>query len=521
MAIHFLDLFPFLTSAKDPESEKKKRLKYTGKNITSNRYSKYYKVNQGEVEPVLGKFFFDAYRVISPAQVFLHRSVKTATLKSATIYHFLDSNDRDLQEKLSWASIEERATTTPIKELVPHLRRELKLLTESLDANKIKAINNCYALLVAFAQFAAFDFLILLKKFDPGILEHNFTRPPVIAAVPGIRVGEDIKDFLEVAIPLDPDQDWANALEVLKDLRGGTDLVGRENWRKLLVLLRDIKRSKILEYMVQYIDRDPLWQPKAKVYREDIATSWLNERRKEVSEAITQIASSKRNDQLAGLLKQVFGDSEISGMKHYTEKAGELYHKKNFDGFSHTEGMGYLAAFCNGYVKKDVRDLCDFLLVRGQWKMPHLSKPLSEGLYSALDLADRVLAFDDALSDSGEHGARLKGAITKVDRDKGEARYIRIILNTVNEDAAELLGQAYQVLVFLGKSLKQVQEDYDKSAGALIVNWKELETHTPVPPGAWFREIYRKIYYFAQILHMFHQTTAKSSASSGEPQGEP
>jgi hypothetical protein len=254
--------------------------------------------------------------------------------------------------------------------------------------------------------------------------------------------------------------------------------------------------------MVRHIDKNPSWVPGAKLPEEHIAEAYLEGRRTEAREAMDRIINSRKNAQVGALAATIFGSADIERAKYYTVKNSEIYEKKNFDGFLFAQGINYLKAFLLDHFKKDIRELCDILLIRGQWTAQALSQQMSDGFHRTMELSDKLIAFDETLSDDGENGSRLKASIVKADRDKSQARYVTIILNSVNEAAQELINLAVQSLIMVGKNLKGLYEDYQKNPHELVINWKELESASEAPLGQRIADTYKKIYYFIQIMQL-------------------
>jgi hypothetical protein len=359
MANAFLDkLFSLFSSGQDPDAAKKRQIKQLVKNISANKYSRFYKIKTEEIDGSLGKFFFDVYKIISSAQVFMQNATKSAQLKQITAEAFLDKNLLEIRGRLTSESIEERAkaANVNIKDLAKSINKDLAALSAAFDTTRISSIDRCYNLILALSQFVAFDYFFLLKKFDANITERNFTYQPKFAAIRGEYLLEEIKDFIDVSFAIDPDQDWKNALRALKDYKG-MDVVVYDQWIKLLNLIRDIRKSGILELMIQHIQKDPFWISKPKLSDEHIAESYLEERRAEAKAAVDNILNSRKNAQIGVLAKTIFGTAEIEKTKYYTEKAGEIYVKKNFDGFIFAGAINYLKAFLLDHFKSDIREL--------------------------------------------------------------------------------------------------------------------------------------------------------------------
>jgi hypothetical protein len=507
MAAAFLDkLFSLFTSGKDPEAGKKKQLKQLVRELSKNKYSRFYRAKQEEIDGSLGKFFYEIYKTIAPAQVFLQNAAKSSQLKQAAAEAFLDKNLLEIRKRISAESIEERAKTTAIKDLSKQLGTEMTAFSTAFDSSRIEAVDQCYNIILAMVQFVSFDFFFLLKKFNPNIAERNFTTLPKFAPVRGEYLSDELKDFLELSFAIDPGKDWKNALRVLKTYKNGVDVVAADQWNRLLNNLREIQKSNILELMIRHIDKKPQWVSSPKIPDEHIAETYLEAMRAEARTAVEKIVNAKKDAQVTVLVKTIFGSAEIDRAKYYTEKASEIYVKKNFDGFLFAAGINYLKAFLLDHFKKEIRELCDLLLIRGQWTAPVLSRQMSESFHQLMNLADELIAFDETLSENGENGSRLKASIIKADRDKSQARYVTVILKSVNEEAQRLINTAAQALISIGKNLKNLLDDYQKTNRELIMNWKELESASEAPMAQRMADTYKKIYYFIQLM----QTLSKN-----------
>jgi hypothetical protein len=508
----FLDsLFSLFAGSADPGAVKKRQLKELAKNLRSNKYSKFYRIKTGQADPSLAKFFWDMYKVVATAHVLMQNALKSVQLKQIVIDAFLEKPALDIRARLSPEAIEQRAQTGAPEALAKQLRREAAELAAAFDNNRIAAIDGCYNLIITFTHFVSFDFFFLLKKFDPKMADRNFSKVPAFEALPGDAVTEDLKDFLELVQGIDPDQNWKTVLKVLKTYKNDVDVVSPDQWGKLLLQLRDLRRSLILEMMIRHIDKNPGWASKSKISNEHIAEPYLESLRTGIEETIETIANSKRNAQIRDLAMAVFDRADINRLKFYTEKGSEIYVKKGFDGFLYAQGMNYLKAFILDYFKKDIRELCDLLLIRGQWISAPLSQPLSDGFHNIMALSEELIAFDEALADNGGTGGRLKLALVKADRDKGQAKYVRLILKSLNEEAQATLVKGAKNLIVLGQNFKKVLEDGKKTPRELITNWKELEASSDAPLIPRITEAYKKIYYLVQLLQLLLQTNQEDS----------
>ncbi|MDR1390157.1 MAG: DUF5312 family protein [Treponema sp.] len=497
------NLVGVLSGANDPKTAKKKRLRQLVKDLGKNRYSRFYHARTGELEDSFAKFLYDIYKVTASAQVFLQNAAASAELRAITVEAFLNKDLKALNDKLSAAAIQRKAAAVPVKDLGAMVKRDLAAFVSAFDNTRVNGIDACYNAVIALVRFVSFDFYFVLKKFDPGMAERSFTRAPRFQGLAASEITEELKDFMEFSAAIEEDRDWKSALSVLKTYKEGMDVVNSDQWTKVIRLLKDVGRSRILELVLQFTLRDPLWQSVPRVSGERVADSFLDAKKAEIEGAINKIQHDKRGAQINQLAQTVFGSAEVERLANYTNKGNELLLKKNFEGFTKIDAMNYLKAYMLDFFKKEVRELCDLLLIRGQWTSNVLSQPVSDAYHEMMDISERIVAFDEALADSGEHGGRLKQALVKVDRDKGQGKYIRIILGTVNNTAQRMINSASSSLITIGRNFKSLLEDMQKKPAELIMNWHELGSASEQPLSRRIAEDYKRMYYFVQLLQFY------------------
>jgi uncharacterized protein with HEPN domain len=502
-------LFSIFLKAIDPEAGKKKQLKQLTKELIGNRHAKFYLPKQQEVDPSLGKFFYDIYQILSHVQVFLENAARSVQLKQLTVETFLDIKYLDARQRLNADYVAEQAKSMPISEISKILQEDLDLLSTAFDDSLIATVDHCYNQIVALIQLSNFDYFFFLKKFDPFFIERNFNYLPKFNAVRGQYITDQLKDFLDISQAVDPDEDWETALTVLKLYKNGMDVVVPEQWNRVLSQIRELKHSGILEFIIKHIDRDPNWEFEPKESGVSIAQEYLEGRRIEVQEAMNSCVSAQKRAQINYLASSIFGDPDIKRTRYYTDQESEIYIKKEFKGFIYTAAINYLKVFLTDIFKKEMQDLCEFLLIRGQWSSVDISQEMSSCYHQLLDISDQLIVFDESLSEDGTQGSRLRAAIVKFDRDKSQTRSITHALYFVNDHALSLINAAARAFIVIGKNLKNIHEDYHKDFPEFILNWRELEPLSEVPLLQQINYTYRRIYNFIQLLQLLSKQSEK------------
>jgi DNA-binding phage protein len=270
----------------------------------------------------------------------------------------------------------------------------------------------------------------------------------------------------------------------------------------MLLGLRDVVNSKILELIVQCGSMNPIWSSKPKFPDEHIAEAWLDFKIGKAQECVDKINTSEKNKQISVLLKEIFYGGDLTRLEFYTVARGDIYRKKDLSDFAYAEGLNYLSVFLSEYVEKDFNELFDILLIRGQWTNNSSSKEVSEAFHQLLEIPAAVSRLDESLSDDGVDGSRLKAAFIRVDRDPSQGRYINSIIETVNETALEILESSAGQLAVIDKHLKNLVDDVQKKHPELIINWKELNSVAKSPLLQQMAEDHRRINCFVQLLHL-------------------
>lgn len=489
----------------DPEADKRRLIKNLGKDLAHSRYH-FYKPKTSEALPGLARFFYETYKVIAPAQVMLSNASQSGVLKSFVIETFLSAEQKQHAACLTDEYIKEKAKTLSIKDLQEHIKQSMLAFFSAFDAEKTMQIDNAYSTLLSFINFINFDFFFLLKKFDSNITERTFTYTPKFDSLSGDYIADDIHDFLEVFAPLDLEADWKRIFEALKEYRN-MDVIQVESWTKLAVALKNVRDSGVLEQLVMHVKRDPFLTVTPRVTGERIVETFIDKMKNQTTMSLQKIAQERRNSKIDDLAKTVFGTSIVLRLKNYTDKANLVFAKKMLGGYTQTQPLNYLKAYLIDYFKKDIRELVDLLLIRGQWSTNIQSQQLSDGYHGLLEVSEQIIQFDDSLADDGEIGSRMRNALMRADREKEYVKFVRQLLKDINDKALALVNSSALSLITVGRLLKALIDDLAKPHHELMLNWKEIENASTIPLREAMTEAYKKIYYMVQLLQFYAKET--------------
>ncbi|MCR5723824.1 MAG: DUF5312 family protein [Treponema sp.] len=503
----FLDkLFGSLFGGNDPDAAKKRQLKAIAKNLAHSKY-KFYKTGSDQVLPSFGKFFFDIYKAIGPCQLMFQNQENQNQMKKMVVEYSLSEQQRQLAEELSEESIKAMAAHMSPKEVKAKIKQSLELFNSEFDSIKITAIDALYAKTMAFKSFCQYDFYFMLKKFDSSIREQEFSRSPKFDPIDASYIAEDLKDFVAVIAGLPMDTDWTDMLQMFKTIRG-VEPVKPVLWGKIIARLRALQASGIFDMMIQLITKDPFYKTVTEDKHEQIVEAYIDKIQKEATDAVKKLEADQQHSKIDSLLSQIFNTTTIVVLKGYTEQGSAAYEKRNLGSFEYAAPLNYLKAFLVEYVKRDVREYADMVLIRGQWTTNPLSQQMSDAFHNLMGASDKITAFDERMAEDGAVGIKLKTLLPRTERDKEAAGIVRTVIGDANDEAKDYIASSARDLVTFAKNVKMLLEDYQKKNPEMITNWKELDRFAEHPLQELGVEVYKKIYLLVTLLQNYLTNTS-------------
>jgi hypothetical protein len=498
----FLDRLFQLFASDDPDRQKQKLLREISAELKRSR-AHFYNPAKQTAEPNLARFFWEIYKTVAAAQVLLKGAEVSGALKMALVELSLTEEQALLKERLTERSIDERAKKgADPAGLEAEVKRDVKTLMEGIDTNWMNDIDALFNRILVFLDVIGFDYFFLLKKFDPGLPERDFSYTPHFESLEASTVLEELQDFLEILPNIDPEADWDRIHAILKQHRG-MDIVSRDALRKTLQLVRDVQRSGVMLLMVRHATSNPAWKPMVRTHRDRIVEPYLTKIKAEAETTAQKVAHSRRSEKMEELARAVFGSGAVAKLNNYSEQSNPEYAQKLLGGFLHVSALNYLRAFLVEYLPKSIREVVDLLIINGKWANNQPSNQMSEAFHQLLNVSEKIGQFDTDLAEDGELGRRLKTIALRADRDRKALVQLRAALQQVNDEARTMIGDSVQHFVSVARVLKLAHEDIGKPNPAFLVNWKELKPSSGKELRAVIALAYKKIYSFVQLMQMY------------------
>ena len=387
----------------------------------------------------------------------------------------------------------------PVKEMSVSINQNIELLNKEFDSAKVAKIDALYSKLVSMMNFCNYDYYFLLKKFDSSLHERNFQTSPKFQAINSSYIVEDLRKFIDVAWPIPFDQDWEDVLKLLKHVKG-TDIISAGVWRKVLAKVRPLRDRHVLEMMIQLITENPLYKDSYKADEFHIVDDYISSIKKQADEVLEKI----KKQQAEGKIDSLVGAVEVPSLRNYTEGASEAFERKGIASFKYTNPLAYLKNFLLEYTKKEIREVADILLVRGEWTNQQMSTPMSEAFHQLLGASDRIVKLDSLLAEDSQWGIKIKTHLPRSERDRDARGIIQTTVRDANNEAASCIITSVQNFMIFDRNLKMLLEDFVKfPRSELLLNWKDLDHFAEGRLKEMCVTVYKKIYAFVQLMQAY------------------
>lgn len=495
----FKKIIESLFGSSDADAEKRKQLKLINKRFSKSRYNKFYKRSGNEALPPLAKFMYEIYKVIYPAQTMFQAMPNQNILKRLVIEFSIPDAQKNLEEQLSEEKIIEMSKQIPLSNIKAHVTKISAQYSEFFTLEKITQIDNLYKQMVVFKDFCTFDFYFLLKKFDKGFREGDFSAPPHFEKVNAEYINENLKDFITAVAAIPLDADWTTLFKILRAYKS-VEPVTLATWKKIMSRLQALQLSQAFELILKLSTENPALELDMPAVSANIVEPYLDNLRTTAEKTVHKLLEDERNSKANDLTSQLFGDVETQVLKNYTDSLEATFTRKGLKTYMYAQPLNYLKLFLLEVLKKDLREYYDIVVIRGQWEAQALTKPFSESYNQLLAVSEQITQFDNAIAEDGTTGLKIKTLLPKTERDSGSKNIINRLVEEANETARDYVMQSTKNIVTIGKIIKSLIDDQSKSKPELITNWKELDKYSETPLKDAGIGLYKKIYLFTNLI---------------------
>lgn len=462
-----------------PEQVKQRRLREVKNNLS--KVGNFFNASKIQVLPQFAKFIYNLYKAFMPFKFFVQRYRTSNKIIHFVVEKYLNDNQKQALEYIYSFSSNDVVNFTP--DISKNLDNNLNYLLNNITQEQIRLIDETCGALDIFFDLASYQYYSIIKNFDSLFPENDFIYKPRFNTVSCGVILDDIKDFLECIYSIRDVSIWRNLYDILLEVYGDRDNfpIKPNVWLKILTSIIEINKNKEILYLIRYVSGDPDYLPISGVKKAKAkAKLFFNDLSKHVSNERAKIEILQKNSKSKLLAEKLFPGMTLVSLENYSERM----HAKitsaivNTTGYVYSDLLVYIKTHAVNFVKKELSDIINVLIIKGQWKDMEVSREISNDIHSLVGVYSNLIDFDNNLGEQGTYGNRINSLLHRISvGDKSSEKLLLNIIADINKKALILLNEYYLVIKSLERRLNDCLEDYFKPASEkeFIYNWKELD----------------------------------------------
>ena len=454
---------------------KKKRMKKLSKEI--NKFMKgAYNIKTKKVSSEFGAYIYEIYKLIHG----LINSMKIDFIneKGVKIQQYLITQNLTDTQKSIVKSIDEENMRRNIVQIgaqktLDFINDEISRMMNYFNKDTIIGINNTYNRLAGFSKFILYDFYILFKEFD-----NDFSGE---SASDDIRFKDSdgkylIEDLMKLNKALTSVVFNSNLYAVFKNYEQFHELpiIDKKNFSKLMNMVNKLKKTKVVQNLIKIISGNFSYSMNMEYSNKDIVSNYGNTVYFDCKNIWTSLVTQNRNSKINKLQSDVFGETKILRLYHYTLEMSERLKRNNFTTFSLCKPMALLRTFYIEKYKINISNTINELIIKGDFADSSFQGKLSDVYYKAEKIQKTIFDFDTELSEEKKTGNTIKTYIHSTDKEKSKRKHLDEVVIGVNKNAKIIITNGIEYLLEIERLLRTLIDAYKSDSMDIITNIKTI-----------------------------------------------
>ncbi|MDR2602179.1 MAG: DUF5312 family protein [Spirochaetaceae bacterium] len=466
----FFSIFSSLGNS--PSALKKNAMRRIAKEIKKSNFSKFYNPSKKILTVEFASFFYSIYLHIES-----HTKItkKFNSLESAVINFFLNSTQKALLTAITYESIKTQSKKLSQKLLKDSVLKNIEKAKKMFTPSWMENVNKYYNLILNFAWIASFDFFSLIKLFDPNIKEEDYFTKPYFSKLQSVIALENIKDFLAISVNINVRYKWSVVFEILSEIDSKN--LAFENWNYIVSQLTKLQNSKILENIIKHTEENPYWENNPILSKESIAEKFIAKTMNDAEVFVENILKESQNDHVDIILKNLYGENCKSFVFcKYNSKESLLFENRGFNSFVYSDKINYSYIFYYSFFV-DIKQLCDILIVHGEWSSKETCNTLSSALDQLSNINTSLTAFIRNMSEDGILQTKMYDLLNKSNKERRYKEELRRLIADVNFQAKTIVVDTIKNLTVVGKIITELSLEKSTKKLKIIINWALLDEY--------------------------------------------
>lgn len=354
--------------------------------------------------------------------------------------------------KLAWEGIEEA----------------VKKHFESITKESIDTANALYTNLIHLKKLSEYDFVQLLKRFDP---DFSPKTTPSFADIPGEAIVPYLSELENSLIQIDFSIDNFTLIKKILEVSHFLSISGNENEDSLdeeiiddqilslVTVLKNFAYEQSLTMLIQIFTKDPAYSPIVLFSKYDLYKIYCDTFYKRIKFITEHIVKEKKLKEIEEVVKKVY--NEIIWVGIYNPSYSHSLEERGLGNFEYIYHIGTINTFFELYFEDSIKKFLSLVLLNGLFADKFFQKTLSEVAYNLEKFEEKFRTFREDLSNEGNIGKKILGYLDRKEVTPNIKKTVERLIGNVNTSAIELFSEFFNIFILLEDCLGKLRKDIE------------------------------------------------------------
>jgi hypothetical protein len=360
-------------------------------------------------------------------------------------------------------------------------RKNLEYFLKNITGGEYEKIDAIIVLLKQLNDLCLLSYVSVLNLFDQNFQSADAAYRPAFEPIPLADVKLFLESLYHVTADFQITEGMARAVAALSEIKclnGGAQRPREEiltHIKKINTIITKVLTPEIQLNLMRLLTGNLTYTMEKARYEGNALTAFSSNIRETFEADLQRIKTELQNETVSSKIQKLFEYAQIQQITGYNQDADEFLRQNTSLGYHWTVPLKVLKSFLVIFFDERVQSLLNDVAIEGFFNNQTYKSEFSSLVYNCCDILTKVRQFESKFTKDGDnYSALLTSYINDSLRDENFLKLLVNLVNTINNEAKNLLRANCQQLAGLYRSAVEIISDSRKSTPSYIANAKVL-----------------------------------------------
>ncbi len=336
---------------------------------------------------------------------------------------------------------------------------------ESFPPDAIENSNLLYTNFIYLKRLAEYDFISLLRRFDPDFTMKN---TPNFTEVSGEALLPYLVDLESIFIQIDFSLNNLDVLKKLVEIRNYINLANEEETEEenieeeiiqLLTNLKNMAYEASFTNIIKILKKDPLYSASVLYTRFDLFKLYCETFHKRIKYITETSFKERKSKEIESYVNKIFKNIEWVGI--YNNDTSEKLEARGFGSFEYIYQIATINTFLTDYFNTTIKSFLSLVLLSGFFLDKFFQKTLSELTYDLEKFEEKFNHFYAEMQREGNTAKKIIGYLERRDVTSDIKKTVERLITAINTEAKELFAEFSNLFFIMEDCIDKLRKDID------------------------------------------------------------